>query len=71
MTKSKKKSFDEILNKKRIIAEPISQEYSEFTRLLLFILFLCVSGYIFHEVIFKRSVQGKIMRFVASFVPDD
>ena len=70
MTKSKKKSFDEILNKKRIV-EPISEEHSEFTRLLLFILFLCVAGFIFHEVIFKRSFQGKIMRFVASFVPDD
>ncbi len=45
--------------------------YSELTRLLIFVIFLSLAGYIFYVLVFERSIQGKIMRFVASVVPED
>jgi hypothetical protein len=45
--------------------------YSELTRLIIFVIFLSLAGYIFYVLVFERSIQGKIMRFVASVVPED
>ena len=45
--------------------------YSELSRLLIFVIFLSLAGYIFYVLVFERSIQGKIMRFVASVVPED
>jgi hypothetical protein len=45
--------------------------YSELSRLLIFIIFLSLAGYVFYILVFERSIQGKIMRFIASIVPED
>ena len=51
--------------------KPFFSGYSELSRLLIFIIFLSLAGYIFYVLVFERSIQGKIMRFVASVVPED
>jgi hypothetical protein len=62
------KNWEKLLNVKEKEEKSNDIEYPLFVRLLLFILFLGISGILFYLFIFDKSPQYYIMKYISNCV---